>query len=88
VQRLLDSGCNPELPSMSAIGYRECVNVLAGRMDVEEAKVAMRRLTRIFIRRQANWFKLDDPSIRWFEAGKAEPEEMEQAIREFLSMPG
>jgi tRNA dimethylallyltransferase len=88
VQHLLDSGCSPELPSMSAIGYRECVNVLTGRMDVEEAKVAMRRLTRIFIRRQANWFKLDDPSIHWFEAGKAEPEEMEQAIREFLSMPG
>lgn len=87
VQRLLDSGCNPDLPTMSAIGYRECVNVLAGRMDLEEAKVSMRRLTRIFIRRQANWFKLDDQSIDWFEAGKAEPEEMEQTIRAFLSTP-
>ena len=41
-----------------------------------------------FIRRQANWFKLDDPSIHWFDAGKAEPDGMEQAIREFLSVPG
>jgi len=87
VKRLLDSGCSADLPSMSAIGYRECVNILAGRIDLEEAKVSMRRLTRIFIRRQANWFKLDDPSIHWFEAGKAEPDEMEQSIREFLSMP-
>ena len=27
VQRLLDSGCSPDLPTMSAIGYRECVEV-------------------------------------------------------------
>ena len=29
VQRLLDSGCSPDLPTMSAIGYRECIQVLA-----------------------------------------------------------
>ena len=57
---------------MSAIGYRECVQVLAGRMDVEQAKVEMRRLTRIFIRRQANWFKLDDPSIHSRDVAKGQ----------------
>jgi tRNA dimethylallyltransferase len=84
VQRLLDSGCSPELPTMSAIGYRECVSVLAGHMDVEQAKAQMRRLTRIFVRRQANWFKLHDPSIHWFEAGKVRVEEIEKVIRAFL----
>ena len=85
VQRLLDSGCSPDLPTMSAIGYRECVNVLAGRMDVEQAKLEMRRSTRVFVRRQANWFKRDDPSIAWFEAGGAGvAEEIEQTIRKFL----
>jgi tRNA dimethylallyltransferase len=84
VQRLLDSGCSPDLPTMSAIGYRECVLVLGGQMDVEQAKTAMRRLTRVFIRRQANWFKLDDPSITWFEAGKANLDEIEETIRTFL----
>jgi tRNA dimethylallyltransferase len=84
VQRLLDSGLSPDLSTMSAIGYRECVNVLAGRMDLEQAKAAMRRLTRVFIRRQANWFKLDDPSIRWFEAGKASVEQIEQVVRDLL----
>jgi len=58
--------------------------VLAGRMPVEEAKTGMRRLTRIFVRRQANWFKLDDPSIRWFDAGKANIGEIEQVIHDFL----
>jgi tRNA dimethylallyltransferase len=84
VQRLLDSGYSPDLPSMSAIGYRECAQVLAGRMDLEQAKVEMRSLTRIFVRRQANWFKLEDPSIHWFEASKASVEEIEKFIRAFL----
>ena len=88
VQYLLDSGCSADLPTMSAIGYRECIRVLAGQMDVEQAKVEMRRLTRIFIRRQANWFKLDDPTIHWFEAGKAKLEEMEKFIHDFLEKPG
>jgi tRNA dimethylallyltransferase len=66
VQGLLNAGCSPDLPTMSAIGYRECVRVLAGQMDVEQAKVEMRRLTRVFVRRQANWFKPDDPQIKWF----------------------
>jgi len=44
----------------------------------------MRRLTRIFVRRQANWFKLDDPSIHWFEAGKLDVIEIEAIVRQFM----
>jgi tRNA dimethylallyltransferase len=84
VQRLLDSGCSPHLPTLSAIGYRECIQVLQGSMDLEQAKVEMRRLTRIFVRRQANWFKLDDPSIHWFEAGKLDVIEIEAIVRQFI----
>ena len=84
VQGLLDSGCPADLPTMSAIGYRESVNVLAGRMDVEQAKAEMRRLTRVFVRRQTNWFKMDDPSIHWFEAGKVKLEELLKVIHDFL----
>jgi tRNA dimethylallyltransferase len=84
VQRLLDSGCSPALPTMSAIGYRECIRVLAGQMQAEEAKTEMRRLTRIFVRRQANWFKQNDPTIHWFDAGKTGLGEMEKIIHDFL----
>ncbi len=84
VRRLLDSGCSPDLPTMSAIGYRECLAVLDGRMDLEQAKTEMRRLTRIFVRRQANWFKLTDPTIHWFEAGKVSIDEMKSLIATFL----
>jgi tRNA dimethylallyltransferase len=88
VQDLLDAGCSPDLPTMSAIGYRECIRVLGGMMTVEQAKGEMRRLTRIFIRRQSNWFKLADASIRWFEAGTVRVEEIEVAIRTFLRGEG
>ena len=84
VQRLLASGCSPHLPTMSAIGYRECIQVLHGSMTMEQAKAEMRRLTRIFVRRQANWFKLEDPSIHWFESVRTRLEEIEAVIDAFL----
>ncbi len=67
VRGLLNKGYSPLLPSMSAIGYRECVSVVQGSMTMEQAKVEMKRLTRVFVRRQANWFKESDPNIRWFD---------------------
>jgi len=70
VQTLLEKGYSPDLPSMSAIGYREAVRVINGQLSTEQAKVEMRRATRIYVRRQANWFKESDPDIRWFEAGQ------------------
>ncbi len=68
VGRLMASGYGPDLPAMSAIGYRECVRVIQGELSVGEAKQEMRRATRIYVRRQANWFKESDPNIRWFSA--------------------
>lgn len=66
VKGLLEQGYSPTLPSMSAIGYRECVGVVKNSMTLEQAKVEMRRLTRVFVRRQSNWFKESDESIHWF----------------------
>ena len=67
VRRLLEQGYSPGLPGMSAIGYREAIAVVQGQMSLEEAKMLMKRITRIFVRRQANWFKEDDAQIRWFD---------------------
>jgi len=69
VRALLTKGYSPELPSMSGIGYRECCQALIGQWTEEQAKVGMRRATRVFVRRQGNWFKESDPHIHWFEAG-------------------
>src|SRR6185503_1565925 len=57
VRTLLAKGYSPSLPTMSAIGYREGVRVINGEQSEEQAKAEMRRITRVFVRRQANWFK-------------------------------
>jgi tRNA dimethylallyltransferase len=85
VQALLKAGYTAELPSMSALGYRECVAVLRGEMSQAEAIIRMKRATRKFVRKQANWFKNDDAQIRWFEAGDAELfVQTEKLIRNWL----
>lgn len=74
VKDLLAKGYSPTLPTMSAIGYRECVRIIKGELNEEQAKAEIRRATRVFVRRQANWFKESDPNIKWFrvEAGVVE----------------
>jgi len=85
VKELLEKGYSPTLPSMSAIGYRECVRVAQGELTEEQAKVEMRRVTRVFVRRQANWFKESDPSIKWFDPNqKTIMEQVEKFIRNSL----
>jgi tRNA dimethylallyltransferase len=84
VKGLLEKGYSPTLPSMSAIGYRECVSVVKGLLTEEQAKVEMRRVTRIFVRRQANWFKESDPNIMWFQVKDGVIEETEKTIRQLV----
>lgn len=70
VNQLRQEGYAPDLPTLSAIGYREISAYLDGEMSLDDAVTAMKRLTRDYIRRQANWFKQDDPTIHWVEAGE------------------
>ena len=84
VQALLRRGYSPDLPTLSAIGYREMIAYLQGKLPLDEAVRQMQRATRIFVRRQANWFKPDDPDIHWFRAGEDTLDEMLRVIREFV----
>src|SRR6266498_4795619 len=85
VKNLLAKGYSPSLPTMSAIGYRECVRVLNGELDEEQAKAEIRRATRVFVRRQANWFKATDPNIQWFQVKDGIVEEVESYIHASLN---
>jgi len=81
VSTLLKQGYSPELPTLSAIGYREIVAYLRGQMSLDEAVTSMKRLTRRYVRQQANWFRESDPSMRWFEAGPQMTEQVAAYIR-------
>ncbi|HEX2997303.1 MAG TPA: tRNA (adenosine(37)-N6)-dimethylallyltransferase MiaA [Anaerolineales bacterium] len=86
VKHLLSAGYSPSLPTMSAIGYRECIRVINGELNEEQAKAEIRHATRVFVRRQANWFKESDPNIKWFDVQDGILEEMEKYINNLLQM--
>jgi len=84
VKSLLAKGYSSSLPTMSAIGYREGIRVIKGELSEEQAKAEMRRATRVFVRRQANWFKESDPQIKWFPVEGGVVEEIESYLRKSL----
>ena len=81
VRQLLEKGYSADLPTLSAIGYREVVAYLQGRCTLEEAVAQMKRLTRRYVRQQSNWFSLKDPQIHWLEAGLKSNDAAEALIR-------
>lgn len=84
VRGLLAQGYKPDLPAFSAIGYREILAYLQGSISLDEAERQMRRNTRIFVRRQANWFKPNDPQIHWFNIDENIVSMMEIRICDWL----
>lgn len=83
VKSLLNRGLSPDASALSAIGYREMISYLVGELTLDEAVAQMKRATRIFVRRQANWFKESDPTINWFEVKSGIEEKIEEKIRAF-----
>ena len=65
VRTLLDMGYNRELPSMSALGYREIASHLLDEVALDEAIQLMKFSTHNFIRRQEVWFRGHDNGILW-----------------------
>jgi tRNA dimethylallyltransferase len=89
VQALLAAGYAPDLPAMTGLGYREIGLYLRGEVPLEEAVALLRRNTRRLIRHQYNWFRLDDPRIRWYDARDEHLVEKVQAeVLEFLARVG
>ena len=85
VRELLAAGYSSELPTMSAIGYGEIVTYLQGRISLEEAIVLMKRRTREFVRRQANWFKENDPAIHWFRLDECSIQDIRDVIQGWMN---
>ena len=78
VQELLNAGFGPTLDTMRVIGYNEIIAYLKGELSLEEAITLIKRNTRKYVRRQANWFKPSDPDIHWLNA--QDPAILENAL--------
>ena len=81
VRGLLERGYSPDLPTLSAIGYRQITAYIYGEMTLEEAVVQMKRLTRRYVRQQGNWFKETDATIHWFTVGPETVDDISRLIR-------
>jgi tRNA dimethylallyltransferase len=65
--------------AFDAIGYREIVDYLDGKISLEQATDVIKHNTWHYAKRQMTWFR-KDKNIRWI----AKPEEAEKIVKEFL----
>lgn len=84
VRGLLARGYSPELPAMSAIGYKQIVSHLHGRATLEQAMGEIRRASRRLVRHQSNWFRSDDPTNHVYEARPGVEDELVEVIQRWL----
>ena len=66
VHGLLARGCNPELSSMQAIGYKETIQYLQGDITKEKMLADIKQGTRNFAKRQYTWFRAFE-NVEWVE---------------------
>ena len=84
VKLLLEQGFRDQLNKIAPIGYQEIIRYVDAEISIEEAILLIKRKTRNFVRRQANWFKPDDPVINWIKADEHMVEKMVNCIQNFL----
>ena len=74
-QRLLAQGYDPRLPAMTSLGYRECIDYLAGRCDLAPAAARPKHATHRYVRHQETWFRKLS-GIHWFDLELVTPAEV------------
>lgn len=73
VQGLLARGLAQNPSAAGAIGYRETIDFIAGRLSEEELGPAIARNTRALVRKQRTWFRTQLPEHALADAASADP---------------
>ncbi len=69
VRMLLARGYSADGQALQALGYKEFVDYLQGRIGLEETTALIKRGTRRFAKRQLTWFRRDERTL-WFDVGQ------------------
>ena len=84
IQSLLDSGISAKCTAMQAIGYKEFVAALEGRISIAEAAAQVQQASRPYAKRQLTWFRRN-LKIHWLRRSKtAGTEEILHLARQVL----
>jgi len=67
VRTLLNNGLSEGSTAMQALGYKEIVAALSGKISMEEAIDAIKQGSRHYAKRQLTWFRRDD-RVHWIDA--------------------
>ncbi len=87
IKHLLAAGIHPKCTAMQAIGYKEFIDALDGKITIAEAADQVRQASRHYAKRQLTWFRRN-PSMHWLirnagdDSGKI-LESARQVINEF-----
>ena len=84
VKELVKRGYKLDLPSMSAIGYKQIGMFLKGELSLEEAIQQIKYETHRYVRSQYNWFKLKDDRIKWFDIQNDIESDIIKSIKDFM----
>ncbi len=67
VESLVARGYSLDLPSMSAVGYKQIGLFLRGKLALSQAIQRIKYDTHRLARHQYSWFRLNDERIHWFD---------------------
>ncbi len=82
VQTLLENGLSEGGTAMQALGYKEIVAALQGKISMGEAIEAIKQGSRHYAKRQLTWFRHDE-RVHWIEAqGKTLDQIVDEMIGE------
>jgi tRNA dimethylallyltransferase len=84
VKRLVSMGYGFNLPAMSGIGYKQIGMFLRGELSLEASISKIKFETHRFARHQYNWFRLTDPSIKWFDIKQEIETKIMARVAEFI----
>ena len=77
VHFLKDYGCTEEMTSMQALGYRQLMDHLAGRLSLADAVEKIKLETRHFCKRQLTWFRAEK-DVRFIDLEKVGAEDVQR----------
>lgn len=66
IRALLNSGVSPSCTAMQAIGYKEFISALEGKITIEQAAEQVRKSSRHYAKRQLTWHRRN-PAMHWLK---------------------